>query len=52
MVPNQYNIIRVLGAGGFGITYLAREGESDYEVAIKEYSLGKLAIRTVAEVSQ
>jgi serine/threonine protein kinase len=33
----RYKIIKVLGVGGFGITYLARHTQNDLEVAIKEY---------------
>ena len=34
---DEYEIVRVLGAGGFGITYLARHLPSDMPVAVKEY---------------
>ena len=33
----EYEIVRVLGAGGFGITYLAFDHQLDGPVAIKEY---------------
>ncbi len=33
----EYEIVRVLGAGGFGITYLAFDHELDGPVALKEY---------------
>jgi len=34
---NEYRIERVLGWGGFGVTYLARDSHLDCPVAIKEY---------------
>ena len=42
---NNYTIIKILGAGGFGITYLARDTQLGMEVVIKEYFPGDLAIR-------
>ena len=35
---NEYRIERVLGGGGFGITYLAHDTHLDCRVAIKEYA--------------
>ena len=32
----EYEIVRVLGAGGFGITYLANDTRLDGPVALKE----------------
>ena len=42
---HEYRIEQVLGAGGFGITYRARDTNLDKDVAIKEYLPGELALR-------
>lgn len=42
---NEYTIVRVLGVGGFGITYLARDAHLELTVALKEYFPVQLAIR-------
>ena len=42
----RYEIVRVLGEGAFGITYLARDATLGREVAIKEYLPASLAIRS------
>ncbi len=41
----DYRIMRVLGAGGFGLTYLAREETLDRSVTIKEYFPSDFAAR-------
>lgn len=42
---HEYEIERPLGGGGFGITYLARDGNLNLPVAIKEYFPNDLALR-------
>lgn len=37
MLHGKYSIKKVLGQGGFGITYLAYDNTLQQEVAIKEY---------------
>ncbi|MYD85585.1 MAG: protein kinase, partial [Acidobacteria bacterium] len=41
----EYKVVRVLGAGGFGITYLAFDDLLDGPVALKEYFPAEVATR-------
>ena len=41
----EYELVRVLGSGGFGITYLGYDHHLDKAVAIKEYLPNDLAVR-------
>jgi hypothetical protein len=46
----RYEVVSVLGQGGFGITYRARDAQLGREVAIKEYlPLAVRQDRTTAE---
>ncbi|HYA47615.1 MAG TPA: protein kinase, partial [Burkholderiales bacterium] len=49
---NAYVLERVLGRGGFGITYLARDTKLDKQVAIKEYLPIEVAKREGATTVQ
>ena len=53
LLHNQYQIARMLGHGGFGITYLAWDNNLETKLAIKEYMPRDFATRnsTNAEVS-
>ena len=42
---NEYRIESTLGVGGFGLTYLATDGNLNLKVAIKEFLPGDLALR-------
>jgi serine/threonine protein kinase len=41
----EYRIERLLGVGGFGLTYLARDENLNLQVALKEYLPGEIALR-------
>jgi serine/threonine protein kinase len=41
----RYEILSILGQGGFGITYRARDIQLNRDVAIKEYLPSALAVR-------
>ena len=41
----ELEIVRVLGVGGFGIVYLARDHSLERDVALKEYMPSALAVR-------
>lgn len=45
VLDGDYKVLRVLGAGGFGITYLAEEISLARKVAVKEYFPGEFATR-------
>jgi serine/threonine protein kinase len=47
----KYKIEKVLGQGGFGITYLAYDEKLERKVAIKEYFPDGIAVRTGSKVT-
>jgi serine/threonine protein kinase len=44
----EFEVVRVLGVGGFGIVYLARDHALERDVALKEYMPSSLASRGLA----
>ena len=42
----NYRVVRVLGAGGFGVTYLCEHGGLGVTVAVKEYLPNDIALRS------
>ena len=42
---NEFEIKEVLGGGGFGIVYRARDHQLDRDIAIKEFMPASLAVR-------
>ncbi len=46
VLANRYILGRVLGQGGFGVTYVAFDQQTRSRVAIKEYLPGEIAFRT------
>ncbi len=51
VIGGKYKINKVLGSGGFGITYLAYDEKLDRKVAVKEYFPDGVAIRTGNKVT-
>lgn len=45
----EYGIEKLLGGGGFGLTYLARDINLELPVALKEYFPGDLATRSASQ---
>jgi serine/threonine protein kinase len=45
----QYEVVKILGIGGFGITYLANDMRIERKVAIKEYLPTDFAVRDTSE---
>lgn len=51
VLQKRYRIIRVIGAGGFGITYEAMDELNNLRCAIKEFAPMNIAIRTTDSLS-
>ena len=45
-----YRVVRILGVGGFGVTYLCEHGGLGVQVAVKEYLPNEIAVRDGTEV--
>ena len=45
VLHDRYELLAVLGVGGFGVTYLGRDTELERRVAIKEYFPNEFAVR-------
>ncbi len=45
-----YHVVRVLGVGGFGVTYLCEHAGLRVQVAVKEYLPNEIAVRDGTEV--
>jgi len=52
VLNGEYKVIRLLGSGGFGNTYLALDTTLDREVAIKEYFPSELVYRSGPETAR
>lgn len=46
VLSERYVIVKVIGSGGFGITYLAYDTEEEKKVAVKEYYPRGIAVRS------
>ncbi|MCK8827039.1 serine/threonine protein kinase, partial [Natroniella acetigena] len=46
LIGDKYRIVKTLGQGGFGITYLVEEKESREKYAVKELFVGDACVRT------
>ncbi len=51
VLSGRYLLGRVLGAGGFGVTYLAQDSQTGQKTAVKEYLPAAFAVRAADGVS-
>jgi serine/threonine protein kinase len=51
LLHNRYSIDRVIGQGGFGVTYLAHDSVLNVRVAVKEYLPRQAATRSEGQIS-